>query len=77
MIWKNFHNLQILPHSIPCSVIRSSGVDLTSLPAISRTLFSKLFVLSRLIVEKGIIEYVKSAAIVKQIYPEISFFWLA
>ena len=30
--------------------------------------------LSRLIVEKGIIEYVKSAAIVKQIYPEAKFF---
>ena len=70
---EEFSRLQILPHSIPCSVIRSSGVDLASYPPSPVPSSPNFLMLSRLIVEKGIIEYVKSAAIVKQIYPEAKF----
>lgn len=74
-----FKKLQLLKHSIPTVVVNGSGVDIADfnvLPfpkdAIGNIIPSFLLI-ARLLKDKGIVEYIEAAKIIKQQYPSAQF----
>lgn len=60
---------------VPNSLLPGSGVDLDRFKSVNDNLPNEyhFILLARLIIEKGVREYVEAASIVKQIYPEVKF----
>lgn len=68
-----FRDVGILPKQVNSIVVNGSGVDLDAFslePIPKRHIF---LMLSRLVVDKGVREYVQAARIVKQRFPQVEF----
>lgn len=71
---QHFRDLGLLPSSIPSVVVNGSGVDLIRFHAASMPTGAPHFLLiARLLVSKGLREYVKAAQHLKAVYPDVQF----
>ena len=68
-----FRQLSLLKTDIPSCVVNGSGVDLSEYTVFALPEKPSFLLIARLLGDKGVREYVQAAALVKQIYPEVTF----
>jgi glycosyltransferase involved in cell wall biosynthesis len=68
-----FYKLKIIKKKDLSDVVNGSGVDLSLFPVSNIPLKPVFLMISRLLVDKGVREYVKAAKIVRSSYPSVNF----
>ncbi|WP_298807442.1 glycosyltransferase family 4 protein [uncultured Psychrobacter sp.] len=74
-----FKKLQILKSSIPAVIVNGSGVDVADFNVLpfptneSGNIIPSFLLIARLLKDKGIVEYIEAAKIIKQQYPSAQF----
>lgn len=74
-----FRQLQLMPDNFPIVLVNGSGVNLTHFEVIDLPLDQQgnvktsFLLIARLLKDKGVLEYIEAAKIIKQQYPNIEF----
>jgi glycosyltransferase involved in cell wall biosynthesis len=68
-----FHKLKIVPDNVKTNIIHGSGVDLKNFPLRFLPKKPVFLMLARLLVDKGVREYIEAARIVKSQFPNAVF----
>lgn len=74
-----FRHLRLMPENFPIALVNGSGVNLTHFEVIDLpcdqqgNVKTSFLLIARLLKDKGVLEYIEAAKIIKQQYPNIEF----
>jgi glycosyltransferase involved in cell wall biosynthesis len=68
-----FRDLRLLPDGVPTTIVNGSGVDVVAFAEAPLPAAPRILMVSRLVADKGIVEFIRAARAVKADRPEVSF----